>query len=116
MTRLVPLTDGVPAILLEDFSESPYVFPRAGNPLHHAAQNVSRQFDQRLTNAGIRGASWVPRHTFASRLLQNGVDIVTVSKWPFNHYHDDVVFPLAKTALHEAVNSNAGLSLELQPG
>ena len=114
MTRLVPLTDGVPAILREDFSESPYVFPRAGNPLHHAAQNVSRQFDQRLTNAGIRGASWVPRHTFASRLLQNGVDIVTVSKWPFNYLSRRCA--LAKTALHEAVNSNAGLSLELQPG
>ena len=31
--------------------------------------------------AGIVGASWhVLRYTFASRLLQNGIDIVTVSK------------------------------------
>lgn len=32
-TRRVPRSDGVLSILREQFSESPYVFPRAGDPL-----------------------------------------------------------------------------------
>lgn len=80
--RRVPLSDEVLAILRDSFSESPYVFPHPHDPLRPAdVRETSKRFHDRLTQAGITGASWhVLRHSFASRLLQAGTDIVTVSK------------------------------------
>jgi len=57
--------------------------------------------------AGIVGASWhVLRYTFASRLLQNGIDIVTVSKLLSHSTIQTTMryLHLAKTAMPEAVN------------
>lgn len=80
--RRVPLSDEVLTILRAQFSESPYVFLRPSDPIRQAdTKEISKRFGERLTKAGIAGASWhVLRHSFASRLLQAGTDIVTVSK------------------------------------
>ena len=70
-TRRVPLSDEVLALLREQFSDSPYVFPRASDPLRPAdVREESKRFKDRLRLLGITDASWhVLRHTFASRLL-----------------------------------------------
>ena len=80
--RRVPLSQEVLGILREQFSESPYVFPHAHDPLQPAdIRETSKWFGDRLTQLGITDASWhILRHSFASRLLQRGVDIISVSK------------------------------------
>jgi len=107
--RRVTLSDEVLVLLREQFSESPYVFPHAEDPLRPAdVREESKRFSDRLTQAGIRSASWhVLRHSFASRLLQAGTDIVTVSKLLG---HSSIITTMrylhhAKTALHTAVNT-----------
>jgi integrase len=106
--RRVPLSDEVLTILRAQFSESPYVFPRASDPIRPAdVKEISKRFGDRLTKAGIAGASWhVLRHTFASRLLQNGIDIVTLSKLLGHSTIQTTMryLHLAKTAMREAVN------------
>jgi integrase len=104
----VPLSDDVLSILREQFSESPYVFPHPYDPMKPAdVREVSKRFVERLTQAGIANASWhVLRHTYASRLLQHGVDIVAVSRL-LGHSTIQTTMRYAhhaKTALHEAVN------------
>jgi integrase len=106
--RRVPLSQDVLGILREQFSESPYVFPHPNNPLLPAdVRDTSKWFGERLTKAGISGASWhILRHTCASRLLRHGVDIVSVSKILGHSTITTTMRYLhhAKTALHEAVN------------
>ena len=107
--RRVPLSQEVLGILREQFSESPYVFPHAHDPLRPAdVRETSKRFGDHLKQAGITGASWhVLRHSFASRLLQAGTDIVTVSKLLGHSTIQTTMRYLhhAKTALHEAVNT-----------
>lgn len=107
--RRVTLSEEVLVLLREQFSESPYVFPHADDPLHPAdVRETSKWFSDRLTTAGISDASWhVLPHSFASRQLQAGTDIVTVSKLLG---HSTIVTTMrylhhAKTALHSAVNT-----------
>jgi site-specific recombinase XerD len=80
----------------------------ASDPIRPAdVKEISKRFGERLTKAGIAGASWhVLRHTFASRLLQNGIDIVTGSKLLGHSTIQTTMryLHLAKTAMREAVN------------
>lgn len=107
-TRRVPLSDEVLTILREQFSESPYVFPDTADPLQPAdVREVSKRFTDRLAQTGITQASWhVLRHSFASRQIQAGTDIVAVSRLLG---HSTILTTMryahhAKTALHDAVN------------
>lgn len=107
-TRRIPLSDEVLGILRDQFSESPYVFPDAANPLQPAdVRETSKRFGDRLRQAGILHASWhVLRHSFASRQLQAGTDIVAVSRL-LGHSTIQTTMRYAhhaKTALHDAVN------------
>jgi len=106
--RRVPLSHEVIGILRAQFSESAYVFPHPNNPLLPAdVRDTSKWFGTQLTKAGIAGASWhVLRHSCASRLLRQGVDIVSVSKILGHSTITTTMRYLhhAKTALHEAVN------------
>lgn len=107
-TRRVPLSDEVLTILREQFSESPYVFPDTADPLQPAdVREVSKRFTDRLAQAGIPQASWhVLRHSFASRQVQAGTDIVAVSRL-LGHCTITTTMRYAhhaKTALHDAVN------------
>jgi len=107
-THRVPLSDEVLTILQEQFSESPYVFPDADDPLRPAeVREVSKRIADRLAQTGIPQASWhVLRHSFASRQVQAGTDIVAVSRLLG---HSTILTTIryahhAKTALHDAVN------------
>lgn len=118
--RRVPLSQDVLGILREQFSESPYVFPHPRDPLQPAdIRETSKWFSVRLAQAGIADASWhVLRHSFASRLLQAGTDIVTVSKLLGHSTIQTTMRYLhhAKTALHDAVNTVSVIQLGTTTG
>ena len=65
------------------------------------------RFKRVLQKAGITGASWhTLRHTGASKLLHNGVDIVTVSKILGHSTIQTTMryLHLVKSQMHHAVN------------
>ncbi|HSF69232.1 MAG TPA: tyrosine-type recombinase/integrase, partial [Nitrospira sp.] len=106
--RRVPLSADVLALLREQFSESAYVFPHAADPLKPVdARESSKQFARRLKQAGIASATWhTLRHTFASRQLRVGTDLVAVSRF-LGHSTIQTTMRYAhhaKSALHQAVN------------
>jgi integrase len=109
-TKRIPLSDEAARILrgLGSFLESPWVFPDPQDPLKpENGYRVADRFERVLKRAGITGATWhTLRHTRASRLLQAGVDIVTVSKL-LGHSNIQTTLRyahLVKGALHAAAN------------
>jgi integrase len=106
--RRIPLSADVLTLLRDQFSESPYVFPHVSDPLKPVdARQASKGFARRLKQAGIAGGTWhTLRHTFASRQLRAGTDLVAVSKL-LGHSTIQTTMRYAhhaKSALHEAVN------------
>jgi integrase len=107
-TRRIPISDEVMELLREQFSASPWLFPDPMDPTRpQAPYPISDRFSDRLIQAGVQGASWHTfRHTFASRLLQKGVDIVTVSRLLGHSTIQTTMryLHLVKDQLHQAVN------------
>ena len=107
-TRRVPLSEEVKDALRSLFSESPWVFPDPRSSMQPKKASLAGERSKRvLQKGGIKGASWhTLRHTGASRLLHNGVDIVTVSKILGHSTIQTTMryLHLVKSQMHDAVN------------
>jgi integrase len=81
--KTVPMSDTVTAIFKDKakvISMSGYVFT-TGNGTKIRARNLQREFYKAIQKAGITHCRFHDlRHTFATRLVQSGVDLYSVSK------------------------------------
>jgi excisionase family DNA binding protein len=86
-TRVIPINEVILGVLEAQKQKnlsSPYVFlaPRSQRPL----KDVKTAFNAAVRRAGIKGLRFHDlRHTFASRLIEQGVDLITVKEL-LGHY------------------------------
>ena len=77
--RVIPLNKRLITGLKPYIKKGGLCFSNEGKRLHCAPR---RAIYSVLKHAGLKGVSWhILRHTFASRLVQEGVSIFKVSKW-----------------------------------
>jgi excisionase family DNA binding protein len=85
--RLVPISSYLLSVLMiqrQKKGASEYVFPNPES--NDALQDVKRSFHSAANRAGINGLRFHDlRHTFASRLVEAGVDLITVKELLGHH-------------------------------
>lgn len=84
--RIVPLNNAASSVIMAQRSKSygPYVFPSTKG--REFMKSVAHSFTRACRKAGIKGLRFHDlRHTFASRLIQKGADIITVQNL-LGHY------------------------------
>ena len=79
--RVIPIGKELETILLDLPSKGTYVFDNGKNQPAHCADYYTKEFDRLLKRLSITDASLhTLRHTFASYLVMQGVDIRTVQE------------------------------------
>lgn len=113
--RIVPINDLLYEVLhdLKKSTDSDYVFPNpeTGKPL----KTVRRGFENACRRAGIKNMRFHDlRHTFGSRLIREGVDIVTVQNL-LGHHSITITQRYTHTNSDQTRNAVACLSKKKEP-